>query len=111
MSVLLTDLPTENDLYFSVKSQNTFGFWSGAETAIIRWPVTIAGARAVQDGTEVAVTGLVSAVFGDCCYIEQPDRSCGIKVVGSCTWAEGQEVTLSGVLTTTDGERAIVPED
>ena len=111
MSALLTDLPTDNDLYFSVKSQNAFGFWSDIETKEIRWPVAIAVVRALEDGTEVTVTGLVTAVFAGCCYIEQPDRSCGIRVVGSCPWAEGQEITLSGLLTTIDGERAIVPED
>ena len=56
----------------------------------------------------MAVPGYVTAVFGDCYYVQAPDRCRGIKVIGDPHHVhEGDYVTISGDMTTRSGERCI----
>lgn len=49
---------------------------------------------------------VVSASFPDCIYVEDPDRTSGIKVTTTGV-AEGTEVSLAGTVQTVNGERQI----
>lgn len=60
------------------------------------------------DGTEVlAADKVVSAVFGNMFYIQDPDRSAGIRVSGLPVPALGESVAVAGKLNTLNGERLI----
>ncbi|HOK55211.1 MAG TPA: hypothetical protein PKV43_12150, partial [Armatimonadota bacterium] len=68
--------------------------------------------KELPDGTAVSITGVpVSAIFKLCFYIEQPDRSSGIKVQygpgGGPTLTLGQLVSVTGKINTVNGERVI----
>lgn len=69
-------------------------------------------AKSVPDGTEVYLTGQVvvagSDEFDGCLYIEEPNRSMGIRVVTQQTVACGATVAIRGVMSTQGGERQIV---
>ena len=68
---------------------------------------SIAQAKAEPDGTMVALEGRpVTASFTDCIYVEDPDRTSGIKVDATGI-AEGALVDLVGYLSMVDGERRI----
>lgn len=60
------------------------------------------------DGAWVGVRDkTVSAVFADGCYIQEPDRSAGVRVTGIAAPVEGASVTVAGKLSTTDGSRSL----
>jgi hypothetical protein len=61
------------------------------------------------DTSLVAVSGKrVSAVFDDCFYVQEEDRSCGIGIRGSVAKpAVGDMATVTGRMITVDGERMI----
>jgi len=63
-------------------------------------PAEVSGA-AVQLANVVVTAG--SSELGDCFYIEEPNRTSGIKVTGQ-TAARGEAVTVTGVLTRHNGE-------
>ena len=73
---------------------------------------TVSEAKNRPDGDVITLTGkLVSAVYNGVLYIQEPTRIGGIKVsLGSTptSAAIGDTVTVTGVLQTTNGERAIV---
>lgn len=70
----------------------------------------ISQARAHADGTWVAVNGKVTtANFLSFYYIEEPDRTSGIRVTTKSRMAIGNEVTVAGLLDTYAAERLIVP--
>ncbi len=101
--------------WFTVKSQNGAGLWSsqGYSDGItaVKNCTTIAEAKAIADGIPVRLSGIVSAagVFGDGAYLQQSDRSAGIKLEGSVSsLIEGQTVTVIGTLSTANGERKLV---
>ncbi len=90
---------------------------SGEVDAIARvsHPLTIAEAKTMPDGTPVSLgVNTVTAgndvnadpVFTDCFYIASADRASGIRVTGR-TAATGAKVMLSGVMSTSAGERTI----
>jgi len=100
--------------WFTVKSRNGAGMWSslGYSDGIIavKSCATIAEAKALADGIPVRLSGIVSAagVFGDGVYLQQSDRSAGIKLEGSVSsLVEGQVVTVIGTLSTANGERKL----
>ena len=108
-SVVLDELPAGDALFLSVKSSNPFGYWSNASSTVLAVRCTIGEAMEYGDGTAVEVTGVVTAVYSDCCYIQQPYRGRGIKWQGDVSdFDEGDDVSVGGALITTDGERAIV---
>lgn len=64
-------------------------------------------AREKGEGDLVATTGLVStAKFSGSFYMEDPRRTRGVGVVGSCAGTD-REVTVEGTMTTVNGERMI----
>ena len=73
-------------------------------------PVTIQGAQNLVDGTTVEISNVVvTAVFPDAFYIQNPDRTAGIKVLMSnAPVSEGEWVSITGVISTSNGERQIV---
>jgi hypothetical protein len=67
-----------------------------------------------EDGTAVELPGKVvtvaSGIFPNCIYVEEGDRSNGIRVmpdVSEAPFAVGDRVDLMGVLATTNGERVL----
>lgn len=73
-------------------------------------PVTIGEAMKLGNGVIVEISGVVvTAVFPDCFYVEEVDRSAGIRVrMYDAPVSEGQIVNFSGVMTTLGGERQII---
>lgn len=62
----------------------------------------------VADGTLITVTDeIVTAVWPDCFYIEQQDRTCGIKAVPTASLSPGTTVDITGTLATVGNERQI----
>lgn len=107
--VTITNLPTDKDLFFAVKSQNVFGYWS--PTVSKQFNCALHDPRDVvnlPDGSSVLVSGIVTAVFEDGCYIESQDRCRGIKLVGIVNPVEEQQITVGGTITTVSGERIVV---
>ncbi len=72
-------------------------------------PVSIAQAKLLANGAVVEVAdAVVTAVFGDGFYVEQLDRSSGMRVrIANPQVSEGQAVKVTGVLTTYGLEREI----
>lgn len=69
--------------------------------------VRVALARGLADGTPARLTGKVTTVdCGGFFYIEEPDRTSGIRVIGKA--GAGELIDVLGYATTVDGERAIV---
>lgn len=69
---------------------------------------SISEATAKPDGAYVAVSGNVSAVFPGYCYIEQPDRSRGVRLIGNFVTFEGERIAVTGFTATQNGERVIL---
>lgn len=68
----------------------------------------------MPDGTHVGVYGQVvtasTSEMGGCFYIEETDRSQGIRVNTTESIAQGQKVSVSGSIQTVNGERTIVAD-
>ena len=94
--------------------QNTF---EQGISATIAGPTlgSLAEAKSVVDGGQARLSGRV-VTFGDPGYdgafwIEEFDRFAGIRVQGSLIPSEGDMVSASGVMSTLEGERALVGAD
>ena len=69
---------------------------------------TVAAAKSYPAGTLVALSGkVVTGTFPDCFYIEELDRSSGIKVVSGVIVEVDDIVDVTGVVGISDGERQI----
>lgn len=69
---------------------------------------SIGKAKAFTDGTTVTLAGkVVSANFGACFYIEEIDRSSGIRVESTVTGVSSL-VNVVGTLSTVNGERRLI---
>ncbi|MCC6484011.1 MAG: hypothetical protein IT209_04110, partial [Armatimonadetes bacterium] len=83
----------------------------GADEYVLELPAAdIPEARGRKDGAQVSLSGvIVTAVWPDAFYIEQPDRACGIRVQKTAHGLSvGQSATISGTMATnSDGERYI----
>jgi hypothetical protein len=65
-------------------------------------------ARWVADDVEVTLKDVVvSAVFNGFFYVEDRDRTGGLRVVSTASVHEGDAVTITGTMATVDGERRI----
>ena len=73
-------------------------------------PVTIAEAKSIANGVTVEISeGIVTAVFPDGFYIENSARTSAIKIIlHEAPVAEGQSVTVTGVVTTLNDEKQII---
>lgn len=108
-SVQLSNLMPGTRYYLSVKSQNIYGVWSDVVcSSFLTAGFDLAGILKRPDGDNVVVTGIVSAIFNGCYYIQSQTVPRGIKVVGSsASLSLGMQVTVEGVLTAENGERLI----
>ncbi|MHB9035556.1 MAG: hypothetical protein ACYC64_02735 [Armatimonadota bacterium] len=107
-STVIGSLDNVQNLYLSVKAENPFGYTSD----VFSCPVTetIITAISGPDDSPVTITGLVSAVFADCYYVEQSTRVRGIKVMETPQdIAVGDRVLVTGTLGTIAGERVVLP--
>ncbi|MCL5103119.1 MAG: hypothetical protein M1133_03245 [Armatimonadetes bacterium] len=89
--------------------------WSGNSngiTVVTNAGVSIAAARHLPDSATVGLSGkVVTGIFGDCLYIEEPGRTAGIRVVVPTVPSGiviGSMVDVGGTLmTNAAGERYI----
>lgn len=74
-------------------------------------PVSVQEAKKLADGTPVRCAPMyVTAVFGDCFYAEQPDRTAGIRLIKpNHGLSEGDEICVIGIMASDNatGERYI----
>jgi lysophospholipase L1-like esterase len=96
--------------YISVKAKNGAGVWSdvGISDGIVpaRSVSFISQAKLYSDNTAVQLANkLVSAKIGTAFWIEEADRSSGIKVNSDKAVSPGQLVTVTGRIRTSQGER------
>lgn len=107
-SATITGIPWGTGACVSVKAQNLYGFWSNYGSARMYLPVGLSLAATLPNGRSVSVSGRVTAVFSDCCYIEDNKRTRGIKIVGDASGYQiGQYITVNGLLATRNGERYV----
>lgn len=107
-SALISGIPAGKRVYISAIAQNQFGFWSACGSTAVEIPVRIANVVDLGDGIEVCISGVVTAIFADCYYLQDPDGARGIKVIGDASGLHvGDQATVTGTLTTVNGERCI----
>ncbi len=117
-SVTRTDLALGAGVtyYFSVKAMNPARMWSavgvsdGIQVSTGGSSVDISAAKHLPDQSGLTISGkIVTARFDGSFYVEEPDRSGGLKVLteGMSSPAEGTRVSLAGAMTTDNGERAL----
>jgi hypothetical protein len=97
-------------LYITVKAEDSFGNWSAPVTKLLS--CNVGGLKLQPDNECVFVSSefaVVSAVFGDCYYVESPDRSNAIKIIGIAPVGEGSHVSIDGAISTLNGERCVIP--
>jgi len=97
--------------YISVRARNADNQWSSLGSSdgirVARVLNSVSAAKSYADGECVRITGtVVTAKYGNCLYVRTGVRSSGIKVTGA-TANEGTTVTVTGVLSTVNGERVI----
>ena len=69
---------------------------------------SVAQAKAIADGTAVSLAQKVISRKGAAAFwVQEADRSCGIKVNGTTTGSEGDRVNVAGALATENGERVL----
>ena len=69
---------------------------------------SVGAAKQLEDGAPVALDSkVVSAVFSGHIYIQEPDRSCGVKVITADARAVGDLVSVTGWLDASGDEVAI----
>ncbi len=96
-----------------VKAVDNFGWEttpvaSPGVTVIPLNPVKVGAAKMQADGQPVLLQGVViSAVFGGHYYVQEADRSAGIRVEGSAPASPGHRVNLRGILGSVGGERTL----
>ncbi|MHB9037755.1 MAG: glycoside hydrolase domain-containing protein [Armatimonadota bacterium] len=70
---------------------------------------SVAVAKGIDDGVVVSLPArTISAKYNGSFYVEDDNKTTGIKVVGTTNVVEGNKVTVTGYMTTTDGERRII---
>lgn len=120
-SVLLDyiDLQPGETYYVSVKARNPSQRWSGigvsegvmvTESAAVE---SIGEIRSLPEGFKAMLSGkVVTAVFDDCFFIEEPDRCAGIRCVHpDAPLQVGDRVEISGTVKMVNGRRALVSVD
>jgi len=104
-------LTVGNTYYVSVQAENGAGSWSasGSSNGIrVVTDGTIGRAKETPDGGSVLIwNASVTAVFPDGVYIEQCDRSAGIRLTTNASCTEGDVVELTGTIGMTCGERVV----
>ncbi len=99
--------------YWSVKAKDQAGNWSApvgsSASTYANARDTLAEAMANPDATPIILdqAKVVSGCFDGCFYVQEPDRSRGLRVDASAAWQRGSLVGLAGRLITADGERRL----
>jgi hypothetical protein len=95
-------------VYLGVRMDNaTPRLWSFDVAGTTASP-SVSSLKDSPDGTSVTLnTKVVTGAFGDHFYVEEPDRTAGIKVASNTVVSVGSMVSVSGMLQTLDGERQI----
>lgn len=106
----VSDMPIGKQLCFNVKARNQFGYWSETGISTFVFRRSISDQLDHPDGTNVKITGIVTGVFDGYYYVEQENKSKGLRIMGNCEHQIGSQITVNGVLTTSHGERAVTPE-
>lgn len=84
------------------RSDNNFAYIASSNYT------SILSTRKLADGTRVTLPAkLISASFGDCFYIQEADKTAGLKVEYDTMPSADQEVTVSGELGTQGVERLL----
>ena len=96
--------------YISVKAKNGAGIWSsvGTSDGIVpaRAVSLISQAKLYTDNYAIQLSNKpVSAKIGNAFWIEEADRSSGIKINSSLSVSPGQQVTVIGRIRSYQGER------
>ncbi|MBP6963511.1 MAG: N-acetylmuramoyl-L-alanine amidase [Armatimonadetes bacterium] len=97
--------------YFSVKAENGLGLQGAIGMSdgiqVVQAVANIAEAKGFPDGTLLAIlTGVAAADFSGEFYIEESDRSSGMRVEGVGP-GEGYALTVAGTMATVGGERTM----
>ncbi len=73
-------------------------------------PVTLAQGKAEPGNAEAIVAGsVVTACFSDAIYIEEPDRTAGMRVSPAPAGVSvGQTIDVAGAITVTGGEKTLI---
>lgn len=105
----LTTTTTFNVLAVSSSGGNCSQQLSQTQTVIVATPCsTIAQAKSYADGTLVKLTDKpVSGSLGSAYWLEETDRSNGIKISSTSSPPAGRRMTVIGTLATTTGERRL----
>ncbi|MGC8863891.1 MAG: Ig-like domain-containing protein, partial [Armatimonadota bacterium] len=96
----------------TIRATDEGGLWAEDTFRIVcaEFFTTISQARAHADGTWVAVQDkVVTGLFPSYYYIEEPNRTSGIRVAATDVYGPGYAVTVAGTLGTSYAERQIVP--
>jgi hypothetical protein len=76
---------------------------------------SVAAAKNLEDGQQARLDGRVVTLgvpgYEDGFYIEEINRFAGIRIEGESIPAEGDKVSISGIMSTIAGERAVVGAD
>ncbi|BCW99440.1 MAG: hypothetical protein KatS3mg024_2267 [Armatimonadota bacterium] len=97
-----------------VKAVDNFGWEtapvvSAGVTVAQLEPVRVGVAKMLADGEPVLLQPVVvSAVFGDHYYVQEVDRSSGLRVEGAAPAGVGHRVSLRGLMGSVGGERTLV---
>lgn len=109
-------LTTGQTYYISVKALNYAQLWSDTGISngiLIQVPeVNINEAKALPDGSDIKIKSrVVSAVYAGAFYLEEPNRSSGIKVISNTTVQLGSIVNVTGRINSVNGERYVEAND
>lgn len=107
----LSETTTFNVLAISSTNPTVTSQLAAQVTVTVATPVgTIAEAKGRPDGDVIQLSGkVVSASLPSVYWIEEEDRSSGIRVESALAPAMGTRMVVTGALATTAGERRIVP--
>lgn len=111
-SITGLSLQVGHTYYVSARAVNGAGLTSAPMTStgvtVARSVPSVVAAKDLANGEPVYLTGIVTARFADCFYIEDPNRTSGIRVESSAAVSQGQMVGIFGTLGVTPaGERVL----
>ncbi|MCL6518511.1 MAG: hypothetical protein K6T99_01645 [Armatimonadetes bacterium] len=110
LSYALDSLGNVNAAYFDCQDYNV-------KFASALAPVTIAEAKCLPDNSLVQISGAVASTakdeIGNCIYVQNADRGCGIQLYFSDVppVVRGMVLDIQGMMATVNGERAILDPD
>lgn len=96
---------------FIVRATDSVGKQDSTSRITVTDSVDLSAARGLPDGSSVSIgSAVVTSVFNDHFYIEQADRAAGMKVNEAAVLAEGDRVSLQGVVQNINGEATLTPQ-